>query len=111
MSGALPSAMRRARSCRVCTARKCARSSGHLISSRASFDRVATVATVLLCADGVSIARSRGWEDGRLRCNVQETGGVDGVQSVSERDKGGALREEHKEAVQTFEQIRVSVRL
>lgn len=48
MSGALPRAARRALSCRVCTVRKWARSSGHFISSRASFDRVATVATVLL---------------------------------------------------------------
>ena len=48
MSGALPSTARRARSCRVCTVRKWARSSGHLISSRASFDLVATVTTVLL---------------------------------------------------------------
>jgi len=48
MSGVLPSAARRARSCRVCTVRKWARSSGHLISSRASFDLVATVTTVLL---------------------------------------------------------------
>jgi hypothetical protein len=47
-SGALPSAARRARSWRVCTARKCARSSGHFISSRLSFDRVATVTTGLL---------------------------------------------------------------
>ena len=46
MSGALP--VRRARSCRVCTVRKWARSSGHLISSRASLDRVATVTAVLL---------------------------------------------------------------
>ena len=48
ISGALPSTARRARSCLVCTVRKWARSSGHLISSRASFDLVATVTTVLL---------------------------------------------------------------
>ena len=48
MSGALPRAARRALSCRVCTVRKWARSSGHFISSRVSFDRVATVTTVLL---------------------------------------------------------------
>lgn len=48
MSGALPCTARRARSCRVCTVRKWARSSGHLISSRASLDLVATVAAVLL---------------------------------------------------------------
>ena len=48
ISGALPRAARRALSCRVCTVRKWARSSGHSISSRASFDRIATLATVLL---------------------------------------------------------------
>jgi hypothetical protein len=48
MSGALPCTARRALSCRVCTVRKWARSSGHLISSRASLDLVATVTAVLL---------------------------------------------------------------
>ena len=48
MSDALPRAARRALSCRVCTVRKWARSSGHFISSRASFDRVTRVGTVLL---------------------------------------------------------------
>ena len=48
MSGALPRPARRALSCRVCTVRKWAKSSGHFISSRVSFDRVATVTTVLL---------------------------------------------------------------
>jgi hypothetical protein len=48
ISGALPRAARRALSCRVCTVRKWARSSGHSISSRASFDRIVTLATVLL---------------------------------------------------------------
>lgn len=47
MSAALPCTARRARSCRVCTVRKCARSSGHLISSRASLDLVVVTAVLL----------------------------------------------------------------
>jgi hypothetical protein len=65
-------------------------------------------------ADSVTIDVMRGVRervDERFRCDMHETGNVDGVQSVSERDEGGALREEHKQAIQTFEQIRVSVRL
>ena len=41
--------------------------------------------------------------DERFRCDMHETGDVDGVQAVSEGDEGGALREEHKQAIQTFE--------
>lgn len=44
-----PNACRRAFSCRICTARKWERSSCHLMSSRASLDRVAIVETAALC--------------------------------------------------------------
>jgi hypothetical protein len=46
---------------------------------------------------------------GRFRCYVQESGRIDSVQSVSKGDEGGALREEHEQAIQTLEQVRVSV--
>jgi len=46
-SAAEPSASRRAFSCFDCTARKCESSSDHLISSRASLERVDSAETVL----------------------------------------------------------------
>ena len=33
---------------------------------------------------------------GRFGCYVQESGGIDSIQSVSEGDEGRALWEEHK---------------
>ena len=49
--------------------------------------------------------------DGRFGRYMQESGRIHGVQSVSEGDKGRALWEEHEQAIQTFEQVWVSVRL
>jgi hypothetical protein len=39
----------------------------------------------------------------RFGCYVQESGGVDSVQPISEGNKGRALWEEHEQAIQTLE--------
>ena len=46
---------------------------------------------------------------GRFGCYVQESSRIDSVQSVSEGDEGGALWEEHEQAIQTLEQVRISI--
>jgi hypothetical protein len=41
---------------------------------------------------------------------VEEPGRVYRTQAVAKRDKRGALREQHQQAVQALEEVRVSVR-
>ncbi len=47
----------------------------------------------------------------RFGRDVEEAGRVDGAEAVAEGDEGGALREEHEEAVEAFEEVRVTLGL
>ena len=90
----VPRACRRAFSCFICTARKCCSSSCHLMSSRASLERVEErLPTVLVSSEDPSEPCVEGtkWRNVRFGRNVQEAGRVDGIQAVAEGEEGGAL--------------------
>jgi hypothetical protein len=105
-----PAAWRRVFSCLACTDRKWAASSCHLMSPWATLDRVAATLGRGLRADERSVSGAP--VDDRLRFGryVEEAGRVYGTQTVAKRDKRGALREQHQQAVQALEEVRVSVR-
>ena len=70
----VPSACRRAFSCRPCTSRKCAKSSGHLMSSRPSLDRVEERFVIVLGMRSVEwrMGPGRGGAYSRFRCDVEK---------------------------------------
>lgn len=95
-------------SCLAWTERKCWRSSCHLISSRPSFDRVEVIfPTVLRSKFDQKPEWRKIWLVRRFWCDMQESGGVDCIKPVSQRDERRTLWKQHQQAVQTLEKVRV----
>lgn len=65
-----------------------------MISSRVSFERVLDIGVTLLwgTVTVIKTIRMKRSVDSRFRSDVKEASGVDGVQTVTERDKCTTLR-------------------